>query len=43
MAFLRIRNIQNTVPAATNPATTAQMTKTLSSAPIAGAGAGADL
>jgi hypothetical protein len=43
MALLRIRNIQTTVPAANNPATTAAMTRMLSSAPIVGAAAGAAL
>jgi hypothetical protein len=43
IAFLRIRNIQTTVPAANNPATTAAMTRMLSSAPIVGAAAGAAL
>jgi hypothetical protein len=43
IAFLRIRNIQITVPAANNPATTAAMTRMLSSAPIVGAAAGAAL
>jgi len=43
VAFLRIRNIQTTVPAANNPATTAAMTRKLSSAPTVGAAPGAAL
>jgi hypothetical protein len=43
VAFLRIRNIQTTVPAANSPATTATMTRMLSSAPIVGAAAVAAL
>jgi hypothetical protein len=37
IAFLRIMNIQTTVPTANNPARAAAMTRMLSSAPIVGA------